>query len=213
MKLSLFMLLAIIILLLVTTSGMADDFWDLPSENKAKSTLPDNNDFWEFNAAESQPAKNSDDEFWAGKGNSSLDDYLDDREEKRQVQLAVERRQAEERRQQAKLARLEAEAREAEVRRQAQIEAQREEQRRQAQQSNSSNLFGKMLAVGMGAAIAGGSSLDSAAKSEFLTNYTTDVMNNDMSMSKTNQWKKNVAQDQSTNQSSGGVNEAARNKQ
>ena len=213
MKLSLFLFLAIITLRLVATSVIADDFWDLPSGEKSKNIQQTEGDFWQLDSAESQPARNSDNDFWSGKGNSSLDSYIQDREKKRQARVAEEKRQAEERRQQAELAILEAEAREAKARRQAQIDAQREEQRRQAQQSSNGNLFGKMLAVGMGAVIAGGSSLDDATKAEFLTNFASDVMNDDTSMSNTNQWKSNAAQVQGSNQSSGGVSEADRNRQ
>ena len=213
MKPSFVLFLVMIALFLVTTSSMADDFWDLPSEKKAKNTLPDDNDFWKINTTESQPSQDSDDDFWSGKGNSSLDNYLHDREEKRQARIAEEKQQEEERRQQAEQARLEAKAREAEARRQAQIDAQIEAQKRQAQQSSNSNLFGKMLAVGMGAAIAGGSSLDDATKVDFLTNYAADVLSDDTSMSNTNQWKNNSTQVQGANKSSGGVSEADRNRQ
>ncbi len=58
-------------------------------------------------------------------------------------------------------------------------------------------LFGKIVAIGMGAAIADSSSIDDAAKVDFMTSYSTDVLNDDMSMRNTKQWKdKTVQQNQ-----------------
>jgi len=208
-----FMFLIIITLFITDTYVMADDFWDLPPNKATENTQKTDDDLWELDSIKAQPRRNDDTDFWGATGSSSLDSYLNEREEKRQIILAEERRK------QAEHARLEA-ARAAEERRQAQILAQKkkqtrlEEQRRQAAQKNrNNNLFGKVLAIGMGAAIADSSSLDSAEKSDFLTNYATDVMQNDMSMNNTQQWKNNTIQSQSASQSSSGLSEADRNKQ
>ncbi len=76
--------------------------------------------------------------------------------------------------------------------RQAQIEA-----RRRQEESSNHDLFGKIAAIGMGAVIANSSSLSSAEKTDFLTNYSQDVLNDDMSMKNTKQWKdKTVQQNQ-----------------
>jgi len=65
---------------------------------------------------------------------------------------------------------------------------------REKQSNNNHELWGKLLAIGMGAAIADSSSLDSVTKAEFLTSYSTDVLNNDGSMSNTEQWKNKTIQ-------------------
>ncbi len=211
----------------IATSSIADDFWDLPgAQTKAReveSAAEIDNDIWALDSPDKQPAAMSDEDFWAGGGNTSLDGYIQKREEIRLAEVAKAKAAEEARR----IARLEQqrerEAQKAEAaRRQAQIDARR---RQQKSQKSNNGMFGKMLAIGMGAVIADSSSLNSAAKADFLKNYSADVMNNDTSMSNTNQWKNNmsmnntnklksnVAQSQGTNQSSGSVNEAARNKQ
>jgi len=81
--------------------------------------------------------------------------------------------------------------------------------------SNNREMWGKIAAIGMGAAIASSSSLDSAAQADFMTNYSADVMNDDMSMSNTKQWKDKTVQASSksySNGSSSGASEVDRNK-
>ena len=104
----------------------------------------------------------------------------------------------------------------AEAKRQAHIEAQRRAKGEEKKQNR--ELFGKILAIGAGAVIANSAPLDNAAKTDFLTNYSTDVLTNNKSMSNTQQWA-NAAGQQSTQTASaqtasgGGSNELARNKQ
>jgi len=125
-----------------------------------------------------------------------------------QVQIIKEQQMLAMQKQEEERRAAEAAARTAETKRQAQIEA-----RRRQEKSSNHELFGKIAAIGMGAVIANSSSLDSAAKTDFLTNYSTDVLTNNKSMSNTQQWA-NAAGHQSTQTaSSGGGNEVARNKQ
>jgi len=104
----------------------------------------------------------------------------------------------------------------AEAQRQEQIDARRRAESEEKKQNR--ELFGKILAIGAGAVIANSAPLDSAAKTNFLTNYSTDVLTNNKSMSNTQQWA-NAAGQQSTQTASaqtasgGGSNEVARNKQ
>ena len=106
----------------------------------------------------------------------------------------------------------EASARTAERERQAQIAAQREAA--DGKQNQNRELFGKILAIGAGAVIANSAPLDSAQKADFLTNYSTDVLTNNKSMSNTQQWANTTSNQSAQTGSSGGViNEAERNKQ
>ena len=190
----------------------ADDFWDLPSNQTAAQKVElgseSNDDIWALDSPDNRPSTMSDENFWSGNGNTSLDDFIQNREE---LRIAEEARvkAAEEA---MRIVRLERQRqREAEeARRQAQIDARR---RQEEQQKSNNGMFGKLVAIGMGAAIANNSSLNDAAKADFLTNYSTDVLNNDLSMSNTNQWKNNAVQTQGMKQSSGGVSEADKNRQ
>ena len=210
-----------IVSLFMILPSSADDFWDLPSgqtaAQKVEQGFESNDDIWALDSAEKQPAAMSDEDFWAGGGNTSLDNYIQKREESRLVEEARIRAAEEARR----IARLEQqrqrEAEEAEeARRQAQIDARR---RQEESQKSDNRMFGKMLAIGMGAVIADSSSLNSAAKVDFMKNYSTDVMNNNMAMSNTKQWKNKTVQASNplngtaqANSSSGGAGEVARNK-
>lgn len=117
--------------------------------------------------------------------------------------LEVEiKREREERLARLERERLERERLEKEREEIARNEIAREEAQREAQNKKRSKreLFGKIAAIGMGAAIANSSSLDSAAKTEFMTSYATDVLNNDGSLSNTEQWKnKTIQQNQQIN--------------
>jgi len=96
--------------------------------------------------------------------------------------------------------------------RQAQIDAQRRREREK--QNENRELFGKFLAIGAGAVIANSAPLDGAKKAEFLTNYSTDVLTNNKSMSNTQQWANATGNQSAQTGSSGGVsNEEVRNKQ
>ena len=100
----------------------------------------------------------------------------------------------------------------AEAELQAHIEAQRRAEGEEKNQNR--ELFGKILAIGAGAIIANSAPLDSAAKTDFLTNYSTDVLTNNKSMSNTQQWANTTSNQSAQTGSSGGVtNEAERNKQ
>ena len=217
MKSLLFSFFIITTLFFITTSSFADDFWDLPAtQTKAReveSAAESNDDVWALDSPDKQSETMSDEDFWAGRGNTSLDDYIQKREE---IRLAKEAqaKAAEEARRIAQLEQQrEREARKAEAvrMRQAQIDARRREN--QSQRSNN-DIFGKILAIGMGAVIADSSSLSNAAKTDFMTNYSTDVINNDMSMSNTKQWQNNTVQtsQQLNGGSSGGNSEVERNK-
>ena len=59
----------------------------------------------------------------------------------------------------------------------------------QNKSDSSYDTWGKIAAIGIGAAAVNQSSLDDTAKMQFLTNYSQDVLNNDMSIRKTNNWK------------------------
>ncbi|MBW2690815.1 MAG: hypothetical protein JRC99_12900 [Deltaproteobacteria bacterium] len=104
----------------------------------------------------------------------------------------------------------------AEAQRQEQINARRRAEREKTHKNR--ELFGKGLALIAGGVIANSAPLDNAAKTDFLTNYSTDVLTNNKSMSNTQQWA-NAAGQQSTQTASaqaasgGGSNEVARNKQ
>ena len=103
----------------------------------------------------------------------------------------------------------------AEAQRQEQINARRRAEREKTHKNR--ELFGKGLALIAGGVIANSAPLDNAAKTAFLTNYSTDVLTNNKSMSNTQQWA-NAAGQQSAQTASaqtasgGGSNEAARNK-
>ena len=197
------LLSTLIILQFTLLPGFADDFWDLPSKQT------------EAPKAATGHTTGTDDDFWSGGGNTSLDSYMKEREE---LRLAEEARikAAEEARRQARLEQQrqrEAEAKVAAVEK-ARREAELYAKRRQEQQHNTDHsLFGKIAAIGMGAVIANSSSLNSAAKTDFLTNYSTDVLNNDMSMSHTNQWKNNMGRKQGGANSGGGSSEEQRNRE
>ena len=221
MKSLLFSFFIISTLFFITTSSFADDFWDLPATQtkaqKIESAADSNNDIWALDSPDKQPKAMSDEDFWTGGGNTSLDDYIQKREDIRLAEVA-KAKAAEEARRIAQLEQQrEREAQKAEAaRRQAQIDARR---RQQKSQKSNNGMFGKMLAIGMGAVIADSSSLNSAAKADFLKNYSADVMNNDMSMSNTKQWKNKTVQASNplngtaqANSSSGGAGEVARNK-
>ena len=106
----------------------------------------------------------------------------------------------------------EARAKAANRKRQAQIAARERAEAEERKQNG--ELFGKMLALGAGAVIANSSPLDSTKKAEFLTNYSTDVLTNNKSMSNTQQWANGTGKQSAQTGSSGGVsNEEARNKQ
>jgi len=216
MKSLLFSFFIISTLFFITTSSFADDFWDLPATQtkaqKIESAADSNNDIWALDSPDKQPKAMSDEDFWTGGGNTSLDDYIQKREDIRLAEVA-KAKAAEEARRIAQLEQQrEREAQKAEAaRRQAQIDARR---RQQKSQKSNNGMFGKMLAIGMGAVIADSSSLNSAAKADFLKNYSADVMNNDMSMSNTKQWKDKTGQtsNQSNSGGSGGASEVERNK-
>ena len=216
MKSLLFSFFIIPTLFFITTSCFADDFWDLPTaqtkSQEVESAAESNNDIWALDSPDKQAKAMSDEDFWAGSGNTSLDDYIQKREEIRLAEEAKAKAAAEAKRIAQLEQQREREAQKAEEARirQAQIDA----RRRQKQSQKSTNgMFGKMLAIGMGAVIADSSSLNRAAKAEFMTNYSTDVLNNDMSMSNTKQWKNNAVQTSNqSNSSSGGASEVERNK-
>lgn len=94
--------------------------------------------------------------------------------------------------------------------RQAQIEAQKRAEGEEKKQKR--ELFGKILALGAGAVIANSAPLDSVKKTEFLTNYTTDVLTDNKSMSNTQQWANAAGQSSAQTASGGGGNELSRNK-
>ena|GEM_PF-6885557 len=219
MKSLLFSFFIIPTLFFITTSSFADDFWDLSASQtkaqKTESSSESNNDIWALDLPDKQTKAMSDEDFWAGGGNTSLDGYIQKREEMRLAEVAKAKAAEEARRiaqleqQREREAKKAKKAEEARIR-QAQIDA----RRRQKQSRKSNNgMFGKMLAIGMGAVIADSSSLNSAAKADFMTNYSTDVLNNDMSMSNTKQWKNNAVQTSNqSNSSSGGASEVERNR-
>ena len=203
----------------IATSSIADDFWDLPTaQTKAQEVTEGDNDIWALDSPDKQPEATSDEEFWAGGGNTSLDGYIQKREEIRLAEVAKAKADEEARRIAQLKQQKEREAQKAEEARirQAQIDARRRQ--KQSQKSNN-GMFGKMLAIGMGAVIADSSSLNSAAKVDFMKNYSTDVINNNMAMSNTRQWKNKTVQASNplngtaqANSSSGGAGEVARNK-
>ena len=192
----------------------ADDFWDLSSgqtaAQKVEQGFENNNDIWELDSPDKKTSAMSDEDFWSGSGHTSLDGYIQKREESRLVEEARIRAAEEARR----IARLEQqrqrEAEEAEeARRQAQIDARR---RQEESQKSDNGLFGKLAAIGMGAAIANNSSLSNAAKTDFMTNYAKDVLNNDLSMNNTKQWENKTVQASNQSNSGGSASEAERNK-
>jgi len=220
MKLLFYLFFTMSPLFFITTSSFSDDFWDLPTaQTKAQeveSAAESDHGIWALDSPDKQPEATSDEEFWAGGGNTSLDGYIQKREEIRLAEVA-KAKAAEEARRIAQLEQQrerEAQKAEAARTRQAQIDARNRQT--QSQKSND-GMFGKMLAIGMGAVIADSSSLNSAAKVDFMKNYSTDVMNNNMAMSNTKQWKNKTVQASNplngtaqANSSSGG--EVARNK-
>ena len=224
MKILFYIFFTMSALFFIATSSIADDFWDLPTAQtkgqEVESATDSDNDIWALDSPDKEPEATSDEEFWAGSSNTSLDGYIQKREEIRLAEVA-KAKAAEEARMIAQLEKQrEREAQKVEEARirQAQIDARRRQ--KQSQKSNN-GMFGKMLAIGMGAVIADSSSLNSAAKVDFMKNYSTDVMNNNMAMSNTKQWKNKTVQASNplngtaqANSSSGGggAGEVARNK-
>lgn len=99
----------------------------------------------------------------------------------------------------------------AEAQRQEQIDSRRRTEREKKKQKR--EIFGKGLALIAGGVIANSAPLDSAAKTDFLTNYATDVLTDNKSMSNTQQWANGVGQPSAQTTSSGGISEVDRNKQ